>query len=271
MEKHAPMFDGSGQDVDLFGRRPKGRPDWSHRRGEPRGLALAWALYLMLATMGSLIPAMTLGRFDPDVYRPAARILMAMIVVGIVVLWPMLRLAQRPVRGGASMRVGRDLAVLLIPAMTLVWPQVVLAGWPVDAVAAVSALLVVWGFVAGAVLNLWQGLGGATRWAELIAMGALIALVAGLPAVLWRTGVLPLPAGGAAAGVSPGWMWTPLTSVLEILRDRSWSGRPVQVSPGHWIWIVRLLVGAGGLLWVSSWFGGRGRARLTDRRTNLEH
>ncbi len=71
-------------------------------------MALAWALYLMLAMMGSLLPAMTLGRFDPDVFRPAARILAAVIMVGLVVLWPMLRLSQRPAGGIARGRVGRE-------------------------------------------------------------------------------------------------------------------------------------------------------------------
>ncbi len=257
-----------GEDVDLFGRRPRGRPDWSHRRGEPRGLALAWALYLMLAMMGSLMPAMTLGRFDPDVFRPAARVLSAVIVVGLVVLWPMLRLSQRPAGGVPGGRIGRDLVVLLIPAMTLVWPQVLLAGWSIETVSAVSALLVVWSLVAASGLSWWRGCGGEKRSAGVAVMVLLVLLVAGLPPVLWRSGVLEVSPAGR--GVTPGWMWTPVTSVLEILRDRSWSGHPADVSAGHWVWIVRLLVGASGLLWLTVWCRGRGGARLPDRRRELE-
>ena len=268
MEKHTPMSDGSGHDVDLFGRHPKGKPDWSHRRGEPRGLALAWALYLMLAMMGSLLPAMTLGRFDPDVFRPAARILAAVIMVGLVVLWPMLRLSQRPAGGIAGGRVGRDLVVLLIPALTLVWPQVLLAGWSVETVSAVSALLVGWSLVWASAVCWWRGCGGERRAAGVAVTAMLVLLVVGLPLLLWRAGVLEL--GPAGHGVTPGWMWTPVTSVQEVLRDRSWSGRPARVAREHWIWIIRLLVGASGLLWLTVWFCGRVGARLPDRRTDLE-
>lgn len=224
-------------DTDLFGRAPKTRKDWSHRRGEPRGLALGWTLYLMGATVGSLAPVMRVSRVDSTVYRPAARLLMVLIVVGGCVLWPMLRASQdRP--GSPGRDVFRDLLILLVPALTLVWPQVLLAGWPVPIVGAVSLLMVGWFSFVGAWLCLLYGRdewGSGPRLAAAV-VPALVTCV--LPGVLWFGGVMS--ASPPALEVTPGWMWTPGTAVWELVRDRSWSGGPVWMGRGHraWAWSV---------------------------------
>lgn len=224
-------------DTDLFGRAPKTRKDWSHRRGEPRGLALGWTLYLMGATVGSLAPVMRVSRVDSTVYRPAARLLMVLIVVGGCVLWPMLRASQdRP--GSPGRDVFRDLLILLVPALTLVWPQVLLAGWPVPIVGAVSLLMVGWFSFVGAWLCLLYGRdewGSGPRLAAAV-VPALVTCV--LPGVLWFGGVMS--SSPPALEVTPGWMWTPGTAVWELVRDRSWSGGPVWMGRGHraWAWSV---------------------------------
>lgn len=256
-------------DVDLFGRRPKGRADWSHRRGEPRGLALAWSVYLMLVTLGSLGSALSLGRFEPDVYRPAARILMALVMVGVVLLWPMLRLTQASAFRSPGSSVVRDLVVVLLPAMTLVWPQVILADWPVEVVGALSALLVAWSLIAGSVLVVWCGARTESTVSRVTAMLVLVGLVLVWPLLLWRMGVLHLEP--ATLGVTPGWMWTPVSAVCEVLRDRGWSGRPARIAPEHWVWIVRLLIVSVGVFGVSVWSGRRGGPRLHDSPVASEH
>lgn len=261
--------DGASKDVDLFGRRPKGKPDWSHRRGEPRGLALAWSIYLMLVTMGSLTPAMSLGRFEPDVYRPAARILMALIMVGMCVLWPMLRLTQTVACKSPGGHVARDLIVVLFPALTLIWPQVILADWPAEVVALLTVLLIGWGMVIGAVLFCWRRRGSEGLACRLMAMAVPLGIVAAVPLVLWKTGALSMATAGE--GVTPGWMWTPVTSAWEVLRNREWSGRPAQVDVGHWVWAIRLLVFATGAFVFAVWSCRRGGPRVFDPRRDLEH
>ncbi len=256
------MSRDASQDLDLFGRPPKGKPDWSHRRGEPRVLALAWTIYLMLTTMGSLVPAMTLGRFEPDVYRPAARLLIALVVVGLCVLWPMVRLTQRPARSDGARFVLRDLAVLLLPALALVWPQVILADWPVVVVGALSGAMIGWALMIGSVLLWWHRCGSAHAVTRVLVMTAVLVLVAGAPVLLWRSGVLAMEP--STEGVTPGWMWSPVTAAWEMVRDRSWSGRPAWVGPGHWAWVARL-VGAGLLaLLAAVWSPARESPILSD-------
>lgn len=251
-----------GPDVDLFGRPARKGSDWSHRRDEPRGLALAWTIYLMLTTMGSLAPAFGLGRFDADVYRPAARLLMVLVLVGLVVLWPMIRLTQRDRIESPGRFVLRDLVVLLLPALTLVWPQVILADWPASVVGALTGVLVAWALVAGAVLVFWSRAGGSRVVPGTVVMVFVLGVVAAAPLVLWRAGVLDLDAPDL--GVTRGWMWTPVTGVWELVRDRAWSGRPARVGAEHWVWVFRLLAGGAGLFAISLWSSRRSGPTLSD-------
>ncbi|MBZ0172383.1 MAG: hypothetical protein K8E66_08395 [Phycisphaerales bacterium] len=261
--------DGASNDVDLFGRRPKNKPDWSHRRGEPRGLALSWSIYLMLVTMGSLTPAMSLGRFEPDVYRPAARILMALIVVGMCVLWPMLRLTQTVACKSPGGHVARDLVVVLLPALTLTWPQVVLADWPAEVVAALTVLLIGWGTMTGVVLLCWRRRGSEGVPGRLVAMAVSLGMVAVAPMVLWRAGVLGTSPPTEAA--TPGWMWTPVTSAWEVLRDRGWSGRPARVGADHWVRALGLLASACVAFALLVWSCRGCGPSVSDPRWDLEH
>lgn len=251
-----------GPDVDLFGRPARKGADWSHRRDEPRGLALAWTIYLMLTTLGSLAPAFGLGRFDADVYRPAARLLMVLVMVGLVVLWPMVRLAQLGRVESPGRFVSRDLIVLLLPALTLVWPQVILADWPASVVGALTGVLVAWSLVTGAVLVFWSRVGGSRVVPGWGVMVFVLCVVAGSPLVLWRSGVLDL--GAVDQGVTRGWMWTPVTGVWELVRDRAWSGRPARVGAAHWFRVLWLLAGGAGVFMLSLWSSGRSCPTLSD-------
>jgi hypothetical protein len=246
---------GAGPDLDLFGRAPRRHRDWSHRRGEPRGLALGWTLYLMGATLASLMPVMTVSRVDSGVYRPAARLLMVLIMIGGCVLWPMLRAGQiRPEQPGKD--VLRDLVVLLVPSLTLIWPQVLLAGWSVPVIGAVSALVIGWFCFIGGWLRLSYGLDGWSVRERIVAVALPLAVVAVLPGVLWLGGVLS--DARPTLSVSRAWMWTPATGVWELVRDRSWTGGPAWAGRGHWIWSLSVLA-AGVLCLVLSGVANRGR------------
>ena len=252
---------GDVVEVDLFGKRPEGYPDWSHRRREPRGLALFWMLYLLISTGTSLLPMVAKGALSGDVYRPSARVLMVLVMVGLVVLWPVLRCSQKPTRESPVLDVLRDLGVLVIPALVLLWPQAPLAGWSVRVVSAASVVVVVWAIVAGTVLmwfHAWSR-GGTLGRLAVIAAGVMIA--GGVPLLLAMVGELSFEDPGAAP--SRGWMWSPVTGVWEVLRDRAWSGMSAVVSAQHWrtLWI-QLAVSCA--LFVGSAFacrGGRGLVR----------
>ena len=95
-EHHRPDPEAPQPDLDLFGRAPTGHRDWAHRRREPRGLALLWTVYLMLATVVSLLPMVWAGQLSGSVYRPAARTMMVLVMFGVVVLWPVWRASQEP-------------------------------------------------------------------------------------------------------------------------------------------------------------------------------
>lgn len=231
-------------DRDLFGRTPKNAPDWSHRRGEPRLFALLWTVYLMAAVIWTFIHLGPVGVFSAEAYRPAARRLVIAIAVGVVLLWPLVRLSQRaPSRrpGGA---VAADLVVLLFPALALVWPQVVLAGWSLEVVLAATAVLVAAAIATGGVI--YFGFVVNQPAARMAAMVGLLLWVLAVPA--WAMGTAASQGLGPEHGVTlepaRGWMFSPLTAIAEVLRDRSWTGTAVAVSAAHWRTIGWLWMGA---------------------------
>src|SRR5882724_1214791 len=91
-------------------------PDpWAHRRGEPRTFAAIWILFVFMATVVTIGAVGVFGILSTDVYRPAARGLLEIVTVGIVVLWPMVRLSQEaPAHPFKAMLV--DLLVVVLPA-----------------------------------------------------------------------------------------------------------------------------------------------------------
>jgi hypothetical protein len=224
-------------------KKPRKPDPWAHRRGEPRLFVFGWTLFLFAATVSTFVAAQRAGVADRSIVRGAARLLVLAATVGVVVLWPMVRLSQwpdpRPVRGTF-----RDLVVLLVPLQAMLWPLAMpwLAHWPLPVVGAVDLLLFSWAALIGGVLALAQAMrlrawrlgapwGGApTAWAMLIVL-----LTAGLGAV---GAAMPAPNPLGAPDVRPpefrlGWMLSPVTAVFEITRDRTWSGLTARVTPFH--------------------------------------
>lgn len=249
------------------------RPDrWAHRRAEPRPLALLWTTYLAVATVVMLTSLIAFGGADHDVYRPAARALLAVTAVGIVVLWPMVRLSQVRPPEGPSAAVAKDLIVVLAPVQAVIWPQafVVLAHWPLEVVAALAAMLAAWGVLIGAVLvvalQAVTGERAAPRGprragaARGVWMLVIIALVASGPLI----GLLVGPGTGdpfEEPGRVSAWALTsPVTAVFEIARDRPWSGWPAEARPAHW-WTTTIVGGLGLLAWAGALSVGPRRYR----------
>lgn len=223
-------------DRDIFGNAPKKHPDWSHRRGEPRVFALLWMLYLMGSTLLMFASMARAYSISPDITRPAARTMLTVVAVGFSVLWPMIRCSQRHQGPGHAWFAFRDAMVMLIPMQAVIWPQAfpILAAWSLPVVTAIAALCIAWMLVLAGVLAL--ALSSIERaktqeWPRAVWM--LVFLIVGFAAPV----VGSLRALGVAVEVDQprvGWLLSPVTGVLELVRDRRELGVAARVFPEHW-------------------------------------
>ncbi len=223
--------------------KPKGPDPWPHRRGEPRAFAVFWILFLLGSTIVSLGPAWSMGAPSYETYRPAASTLMVLCAVGLVVLWPMVRLSQAAPRHPLRAIIG-DLIVLLLPLAAVVLPQAFpfMTGWPIEVAGAVMLILTGWAFAVAGVLLVAlsrEAVGGGARWA---AMAVIIAAALAAPVVEMLRPRTP-PAERAMDAPRPAALASPLSAVWEITRDRSWSGQAARLLPAHETAVVWTLAG----------------------------
>lgn len=239
----ALLTPGPEPDAFLIHRAERSRVDpWAHRRGEPRLFAFFWTFYVLLAVAGSvtwLARATTVSRGS---YGPAARIMLVVVAVGMVVLWPMVRLSQVSPRRNSLVSTLADLVVVQLPVQIVVWPLVVLANWPLDIVMAIAAMMWAWGVLTGGVLAL--ALGGAPiehprdgrLFGRAVWMGVLLAILMSGPlasSVLYARGV-----------ACPNWltMISPITAI-PALTGKGLIGPSAPVSQVQWDAIVATLSG----------------------------
>lgn len=259
-------------DLDLFGHAPRGRRDWSHRRGEPRVFALLWTMFLTVIATGTLMRAAVGGRLDVTVYRGALRGMLLVVVTGIVVGWPLLRLSQARPRGGGVRSTLKDVLILLVPLQAVLWPQAILAHWPASVVAGVDGLMAVWALMCGGVVAI--ALGGRSEDPEGLPdaevsrpdpgrgrTGAM-AIVVGLGAIGGASAfVLDTALRDEAADGGAWWMMlSPHTGIAELTRDWSAWGEAARTSSGLF-WMLTGQLVAGLMLWGVAlgreWAGGR--------------
>ena len=249
MQQADHEYGQEASDRDVFGNAPKRHRDWSHRRGEPRLFTLLWMIYLMAATALMFSSISRAQSMSPEVTRPAARTMLLVVVVGMSVLWPMLRFSQMQASVGSAghvRRALRDALVLFVPMQAVVWPQCwnSLAGWPIEVVAAISALLLGWLLVLAGVVALGVSSIERNKGDErfrVLWMLLVLLIVLGAPMI---GGVQAM---GAEIGVGQpraGWLLSPVTGVLELVRDRRELGTPGRVFSEHWKLILAIgLVG----------------------------
>ena len=261
-EPRAPWGPEQAREKDIFGRVPKDRPDWSHRRGEPRVFALIWMLYLMGVTALMFASLSDAFFVSPAITRPAARGMLLATMAGMVLMWPVVRLSQhpaeRPVRS-----VLRDLFVVLIPAQAVIWPHALreLGDWSVGVLLALAGVFAAWALVVAGLLAMADSGRGAgrARWAWML---VLLVLCLGAPAYGVARGQFWMTPGPPPAS-RPGWMLSPLTAVLEVTRDRDASDGTTRASGIHWRLIGAAACVGGSLLCLSGAAGvaaRRGRA-----------
>jgi len=252
---------------DLFGQAPpEGFEDWSHRKREPRALALLWMIFLMLVSAWMFARLSIAPTVSTSVSRPAAREMLVFAMVGACVLYPMLRLAQAiplPSVVGAGVR---DALVLILPLQAVLWPNrlVVLGGWGSDVILALAAHSAAWIVLlvgASSVSLAGASVSGRPALARALGSAAVVVLALGAPMVELVTGI---GAGVDARGVHLGWMLSPITGVLELTRDRAAAGAPAGVHAAHLQIIAGVACVGLGLVLVS---GAMERAvSLADRR-----
>ncbi len=225
---------GSETQPSIQGGRSSNRDDpWAHRRGEPRLFAFFWTFYVLLSVAGSVTWLARSSVVTVGAYGPAARIMLVVVAVGMVVLWPMARLSQASPERNSLLPMLADLIVVQLPVQIVVWPLYVLANWPRDIIHAVAAIMGVWGVLAGGVIALALGgrpvtlvrdprLGGRVGWMVLVLVLLLSAPL--VEAVMFARGAEP-----------PKWltMISPITAI-PALTGRGLIGPGAPVSQIQW-------------------------------------
>ena len=206
-------------------------------------MALFWMIYLMGATVLMFSSMSKAHAISHEITRPAARMMIVVVMLGMCVFWPMLRLSQRHPRSGHVWFVLRDALVLFVPMQAVLWPQVsgVLAHWPVPVVGALVLLCASWLLLLGGVLALAiasvsridAGAGPRAIWMSLL---LLIVFAAPIGAII-GTVAIPAPIDQPRIG----WLLSPITGALELLRDRDATGSPARVYPQQ----IRMLLAIG--------------------------
>lgn len=222
--------------------RTKGHADpWRHRKGEPRAFALLWCIYLFGCSAVTLLGVEQSWPPSTDQYEFPARVLLTMMMFGVAVLWPCVRLSQATPRNPAAASIA-DALVVLIPAQTLIWPMVLLLAWPWTVVAFIAALTAAWscvsmGVCAWGVTNTQAHI---ARRMHAIAAALAAALAAGLVGVVWTTLTADQPPQWV-------WAWCPLTAVWAATEPQSmlapltidrmmWAGAAVPAALGLGLW-----------------------------------
>ncbi|MHC4245813.1 MAG: hypothetical protein GWP75_01015 [Planctomycetia bacterium] len=203
----------------------------------PRGLVFAasgWIAASWIIAIGVQPPLQP----SSAVYTPAARMLLASMVIGGLVAWPLFRLsATRNRRPIASAML--DLATLVALLQIVVWPLRLVTSWPADRTLLLDLHGVAWlATIAGLLASTVARDGGARVWAMI-----LIVLWLLLPPAL----AITLGLSGDLAKMSP------LFEVWTIASDG-----PAEIAPGDWrrvaiefavaaaIWCVAIGTATGG-------------------------
>lgn len=246
--------------VPQFTRVP-GNDPWSHRKGEPRPMALLWAVYLMVGALMTVFAVRSVSIPSAAQFIQGCRAMLTLTAAGICVLWPMVRLSQElPARPGRA--VALDGALLLVPVQAVAWPMPMLTHWGWDVNAALVLLLIGWATLTGGLLAFAlrsSSHAGRTTWTTLF-----VAIVFFGPAALWAL---------AATGKPPpfeslAWL-SPFTGIVRIVQAPS--GVQPAMTGDEWLGAAAP-VAAGALVWAA-WLGlcaaelaaGRNRATTTLR------
>ena len=214
--------------MSILAKRPAHRP-----RLRDRVVILGFCAWLF----GSWLTCLTI-----DSVLPAVRWMIFACLVGLTVIWPLLRLSETAERAPIG-PVARDAIELALLWQLAIWPLWLSAEWPLTACLWLNGTLTAWTLLAGAVAAAGRlcRRGGARA----AAMVGLLALLVGEPVLM----ALPGLWGGAA------WHWVMRISPLELVWSLA-NGAPDVTAAGA---RVGAIGAAAVLAWSAVVIGDRGR------------
>ncbi len=235
--------------VPEFATRGENDP-WAHRKGEPRYFAFFWTLYLLLSSLLTVFSIRSVGIPTQDQFLLGGRGMALMCALGVLPLWPMVRLSQTraPHPVPASFLDG---LIVVLPSCAVLLPLSLLTGWTLGVSLAICSVLFVWMVVSGGLVALgtmrddraWRF--GAMACVWVLAMAAPLAAWGGTRAGLWdATSELP----SRIELLSPLSALFPLTgpsggAVLAFGLDReafAWIAAPLAI--GFFLWACAALL-----------------------------
>ncbi len=203
------------------------RERFAHRRGEPRLFVFLWSVYLLVGAAVTILSVRVLGSADARLFRPASTAFLVLLVAGLTVLWPLVRLSQASPRSAVRATIV-DLFVLGVLTQAVVAPLKLPTGWRWEVIAGLDVMLLSWTILVGALVLMGSatppGL-GRTCW-----MISCLLLVGFAPLA-----TLLLHRFGHAA---PQWMslLSPFTAIFELTSAPS--GLRVRMSRMEWLCVV---------------------------------
>ncbi len=167
-------------------------------------LLLSWAVNLAIdpPLMSGVIFGDHVAEFGQRV-TPAVRGMLMSMIVGMGLIWPVVRLSQSSIGG---LGVLYDWMGLMLVSQIVIWPMRIMLGWSLGRTLVIDLQLAVWTAAAGVMIWLGTrpGANGLTRgiamlWCTLLLLG-------GLPMAAW-TGSLDYA------------YWSPLYTVWSLVSD----------------------------------------------------
>lgn len=219
---------------------------WAHRKGEPRTFTLLWAIYLMAGALMTIFAVRSASGAGIRQWTYGCRAMVIVVVVGVCILWPMVRLSQAsPERPRKSTLI--DLMILLVPIQAVVWPMPLLSGWTWIVTVGIVLMLFGWGLLIGGLVA--RGCASSTSFVRTWTMASILGLVCAGPVLSFFVDWMAMPAGTRL----PEWwgLTSPLTAthaltttpmnLMPTMDPLEWAAGWLPLVAGllYWAWLSR--------------------------------
>lgn len=205
----------------------------------PRGLIFLASMWLIASWISSIGLRPPVQPSAPS-YTPAVRLMIFLVSLGLLIVWPLMRLSEPPARWGVR-RTLLDLVVLLSLTQVVVWPLRLVTAWSTGRTLLIDLTIVAWTGMIAAIVAVTLMREHASRW---FAMALCLALCIGGPAALWiLRPIAPALAGDLTASTVE--RFGALTSIHRLT-----GGEPGPVGVTEWRYLA-VLGGAALAAWVA--------------------
>lgn len=147
----------------------------------PRGLvflASVWLIASWLLAIGVASPVQP----SSASYTPGVRLMLLCIMIGLMIIWPLMRLSQ-PATTRPIQQTILDLFVLLALVQVVIWPLRLVTPWSAGRTAAIDAVIAGWTLLAAAVVA--SAIGTDRPGPRILGMLACLGMCALGPAAAW--------------------------------------------------------------------------------------